>query len=221
MSITIKPTDDLDHKMVGWSRSWFQTSHLNGLTTWRPRSRKLLTGNRKETESPKWAKRWLTKVFKRSKSFSIRKSSQKFISWDRCRYPSKWCNSVWQQVLPVWASIRHQRLPETAATVKATPTAERWWTSTTLTVTPRSSKWVYLHRTKLQAKEITLSQTSRNAVNQQERLKINSRLRSNSKALETKTLRFNPIRILILILINWNKFAECALIKNYNKKNKN
>ena len=183
MSITIKPTDDLDHKMVGWSRSWFQTSHLNGLTTWRPRSRKLLTGNRKETESPKWAKKWLTKVFKRSKSFSIRKSSQRFIYWDRCRYPSKWCNSVWQQVLPVWASIRHQRLPETVATAKATPTAERWWTFTTSTVTPKS-RWVYLHPTRPKAKETTLSQTSSNVVNQLANRKINSHLRSNSKALE-------------------------------------
>ena len=183
MSITIKPIDDLDHKMVELSRNWFQTSHLNGLTTWRPRSRKHLTGNRKETESPKLAKRWWMKAFKPSKSFSIRRSSPRFISWDRCQF-SKWCNSVWLQVLPVWASIRHQQLPETAATVKATPTAERWWTTTTLTVIPRSSKWVYLHRTKLQARETTPSQTSSNAVNQQERRKINSHLRSNSKALE-------------------------------------
>ena len=183
MNIMIKPTDDLDRRMVEWSRSWFQMSHQNGLTTWKPRSRKHLTGNHKAIESPRPAKRWLMKVSKPSKSCSILKSNRRFIFWARCR-SSKWCNSAWRQALPVWASIHHQRLPETAATAKATPTAEKWWTFTTSTVTPRS-RWVYLHPMKPKERETTLNQTSRNAVNQLvNRSKINSHLRSNSKALE-------------------------------------
>ena len=183
MSITITPTDDPVRRMAGWSRSWFQTSHLNGLTTWKPRSKKRLAGNPREIESLKSAKRWLMKAFKLSKSCSIPKSSPRSSFWAKCQ-SSKWCNSVWRQVLPVWASIRHQRRPETVAMAKATPTAETWWTFTTSTVTPKS-RWVYLHPTKPKAKETTPSQTSSNAVNQLEnRSKLNSLLRSNSKALE-------------------------------------
>ena len=183
MNITIKPTDDLDHKMEESLRNWFQMSHLNGLIIWKSRSKKRLIGNLRVTGSHKSARRWLMKAFKRSKNCSIPKFNPRFSSWAKFQ-SSRWCNSVWRQAQPVWASIRHQQQPETVAMAKATPTAEKWWTITTSTVTQRS-RWVYLHPTKLKAKETTRSQTNSNAVIQLEhRSKVNSLSRSNSKALE-------------------------------------